>query len=113
MLDLVGTTSLLDSLQCTAWQGAVCMTGMVGDQWELERFSPMGAIPTGTKLTSYSGGWKEFMQTPLQEMIDLLEAEKTNVKRGPQFTLDNIVEAHKAMDANMGQGKIVVVVDNE
>jgi len=113
VLDLIGTTSLLDSLQCVVWQGVVCMTGMVGDQWELERFSPMGAIPTATKLTSYSGGWKEFMQTPLQAMIDLLEAGKTDVKRGPQFTLDNIVEAHKAMDANMGQGKIVVVVDNE
>jgi len=89
------------------------MTGMVGDQWELERFSPMAAIPTATKLTSYSGGWKEFIQTPLQEMIDLLEAGETNIKRGPQFTLNNIVEAHKAMDANKGLGKIVVVVDNE
>jgi len=86
---------------------------MVGDQWELERFSPMSAIPTATKLTSYSGGWKEFMQTPLQEMIDLLEAGETNIKRGPRFTLDNIVEAHQAMDANKRHGKIVVVVDNE
>jgi len=113
VLDLVGTTSLLDSLQCAAWQGVVCMTGMVGDQWELERFSPMGAIPTATKLTTYSGGWKEFMQTPLQAMIDLLEAGKTDVKRGPRFNLDNIVEAHQAMDANKRHGKIVVVVDNE
>jgi len=113
VLELVGTTTLLDSLRCTAWQGAVCMTGIVGDQWELDRFSPMGAIPTASKLTSYSGGWKEFMQTPLQEFIDLMEAGRTDVKRGPVFSLDNIVKAHKTMDENRGQGKIVVLVNSQ
>ena len=109
VLELVGTTTLLDSLQATAWQGVVCMTGMVGDQWELDKFSPMDAIPTASKLTSYSGGWEEFMQTPLQEFIDLIEAGQTQVKVGSVFSLDDIIEAHRAMDANSGQGKIVVV----
>ncbi|WP_454632610.1 zinc-binding dehydrogenase [Bradyrhizobium cenepequi] len=31
VLELVGTTTLADSLQCTRRQGSVCMTGMVGD----------------------------------------------------------------------------------
>ena len=113
VLELVGTTTLLDSLQCTAWQGVVCMTGMVGDQWELDKFSPMGAIPTASKLTSYSGGWEEFMQTPLQEFINLIEAGKANIKIGSVFSLDSIVEAHKAMDENRGQGKIVVLVNSK
>lgn len=31
VLELVGTTTLLDSLQCVKPQGIVCMTGMVGN----------------------------------------------------------------------------------
>ena len=31
VLELIGTTSLLDSLQCTQPHGIVCMTGMVGN----------------------------------------------------------------------------------
>lgn len=31
VLELIGTTTLLDSLQCTRAHGIVCMTGMVGD----------------------------------------------------------------------------------
>jgi len=31
VLELVGTTSILDSIQCTKPQGIVCMTGMVGN----------------------------------------------------------------------------------
>ena len=44
VLELVGTTTLLDSLQSTARGGSVCMTGMVGNAWEFSQFSPMGSI---------------------------------------------------------------------
>ena len=58
VLELIGTTTLLDSLAPTAQGGVVCMTGMVGDSWEFERFSPMDAIPTAVNLTTYAGGRK-------------------------------------------------------
>jgi len=35
--ELVGTTTLADSLQCVKRHGIVCMTGMVGDKWRLDR----------------------------------------------------------------------------
>jgi hypothetical protein len=31
------------------------MTGMVGNKWEIENFSPMEAIPTAVGLTTYDG----------------------------------------------------------
>jgi NADPH:quinone reductase-like Zn-dependent oxidoreductase len=65
VLELVGTTTLLDSLQCAAPKGVVCMTGMVGNRWELDHFSPMGAIPTSVKLTTYAGGAEDFVKTPV------------------------------------------------
>ncbi len=85
------------------------MTGMVGNQWELSNFSPMGTIPTATKLTSYSGGPREFMQTPLQEFIDMIESGQLQIPLGPVFQLREIARAHEAMDSNAGKGKIVVL----
>lgn len=41
VLELIGTTTLEDSLQCVKEGGSVCMMGMVGGKWEMENFSPM------------------------------------------------------------------------
>ena len=109
VLELVGTTTLLDSLQCAARFGSVCMTGMVGNAWELDRFSPMGAIPTSVNLTTYAGGSDDFINTPLQEFVSAVEEGKTSVKLGPAFHLEDIVEAHRCMEENRAGGKIVVV----
>jgi NADPH:quinone reductase-like Zn-dependent oxidoreductase len=109
VLELVGTTTLLDSLQCAAPKGVVCMTGMVGNRWELDQFSPMGAIPTSVKLTTYAGGAEDFVKTPLQAFIDDLEAGRTQLPAGQVFNLDDIVEAHRCMEENRAGGKIVVL----
>ena len=109
VLELVGTLTLLDSLQSVAPGGIVCMTGMVGNQWELDRFSPMGAIPTSVKLTTYSGGSSDFAQTPLQNFVDALEKKQTSVRLGPVFYIDDIVKAHQTMEENKAFGKIVVL----
>lgn len=108
VLELVGTTTLLDSLMAAGRGGVVCMTGMVGDSWELERFSPMGAIPTAVSLTTYAGGAEDFMATPLQGFIDELEKGRIKAPIGKVFTIDRIVEAHRTMEDNKAGGKIVV-----
>lgn len=57
VLELVGTTTLQDSLKCARTGGGiVSMTGIVGNSWTLDDFNPMEFIPTGVCLTSYSGG---------------------------------------------------------
>ena len=109
VLELVGTTTLLDSLQCAARFGSVCMTGMVGNAWELDRFSPMDAIASTVNLTTYSGGSQDFLDTPLQDLIGEVEAGHINVKPGRVFHLDEIVEAHRCMEDNAAGGKIVVL----
>lgn len=109
VLELVGTTTLLDSIRAVGEQGIICMTGMVGNKWQLENFSPMGAIPTATYLTSYSGGAEDFMNTPLQSFIEEIEVGRTQIKIGEQFFLDEIIEAHQCMEDNKAGGKIVVL----
>lgn len=108
VLELVGTTTLKDSLQCAVGGGAVCMTGMVGNSWEFERFSPMGAIPTAVNLTTYSGGSEDFISTPLQQVVDAVEAGTFVPPIGKVFKIDQIADAHRAMEGNSSGGKIVV-----
>jgi NADPH:quinone reductase-like Zn-dependent oxidoreductase len=109
VLELVGTTTLLDSLQSTARFGSVCMTGMVGNAWEFDQFSPMGAIPSTVNLTTYSGGEQDFIDTPLQTVVNEIEAGRMTPRIGRVFQLDNIVEAHRCMENNAAAGKIVVL----
>lgn len=109
VLELVGTTTLLDSLQCARHRGIVCMTGIVGNRWSLDSFSPMDAIPTSVCLTSYSGDAEDFMRTPLDEMLEAIAQGTMSVKIGKVFRIDDIVEAHHVMERNSAGGKIVVL----
>jgi NADPH:quinone reductase-like Zn-dependent oxidoreductase len=109
VLELVGTTTLADSLRCTKQRGIVCMTGMVGNKWSIDNFSPMDVIPTAVSLTTYDGGLDDFMATPLEELVDQIAAGTLNVNVGRVFRLDEIVEAHGLMESNQAGGKIVVL----
>ena len=109
VLELIGVTTLTDSLKCAAEGGVVCMTGIVGNKWTFDSFSPMEAIPTSVCLTSYAGGEKEFMQTPLNELCEKIAANELHVQIGVTFHLDQIVEAHQCMEDNRAGGKIVVL----
>jgi NADPH:quinone reductase-like Zn-dependent oxidoreductase len=109
VLELIGTTTLADSLQCAREPGLVCMMGMVGDKWWFDRFSPMEVIPTAVGLTTYDGGPADFMRTPLQELVRQVETSALKVHVGKVFRLDQISEAHRAMEENKAGGKIVVL----
>jgi NADPH:quinone reductase-like Zn-dependent oxidoreductase len=109
VLELVGTTTLMDSLRCVKQRGIVCMTGMVGNKWSIDNFSPMDAIPTAVNLTTYDGGAEDFMLMPLQELVKQIAEGKLSVQIGKTFRLDEIVEAHRCMEENKAGGKIVVL----
>ncbi|MGI4978268.1 MAG: zinc-binding alcohol dehydrogenase family protein [Janthinobacterium lividum] len=109
VLELVGATTLEDSLQCAAQGGVVCMTGMVGNRWSLDSFSPMDSIPGGVCLTTYSGGPGDFMRTPLAGLVADIAQGRLRVQVGRVFRLDEIAEAHRCMEENRAGGKIVVL----
>lgn len=110
VLELVGTGTLLDSLQATRPGGIVCMTGMLGGEWTLSDFSPMAAIPTGVRLTTYSGGSSDVTAAELQDYVNAVEAGKIEVKIARVFPFEEIVEAHRFMEESVRAGKIVVEV---
>jgi NADPH:quinone reductase-like Zn-dependent oxidoreductase len=109
VLELVGTTTLQDSLRCAKQRGIVCMTGMVGNKWAIDNFSPMDVIPTAVSLTTYDGGPEDFMRTPLEELVEQIAVGTLHVNVGKVFQLDQIAEAHRCMEENKAGGKIVVL----
>lgn len=111
VLDLIGASTLADSLAATAPGGIVCMTGILGGAWTLEAFRPMDVIPTGVKLTAYSGDASDITAPQLQRYVDLIERGELNIRTGPVLPFARLRDAHELMDAGTADGKIVVVTD--
>jgi NADPH:quinone reductase-like Zn-dependent oxidoreductase len=85
------------------------MTGMVGNKWSIENFEPMEVIPVAVSLTTYAGEADDFMNMPLEELVEQIAAGNLHVQVGKVFHLDEIVEAHRCMEENKAGGKIVVL----
>jgi len=109
VLELIGTSTLKDSLQCTALGGTVCMSGMLAEQWSLPDFAPMEYIPATVNLTIYDSGQIRVDPQSFQQFIRDVEAGKINLNISRTFNLDEIADAHRFMESNSGAGKIVVL----
>jgi NADPH:quinone reductase-like Zn-dependent oxidoreductase len=110
VLELVGTTTLLDSLQCARRNGIVCMIGMVGNEWVMKDFAPMEAIPNTVCLTNYRTDADTFGETPMEELAAQIARGELRVHVGRTFRMDEIAKAHQCMEENSAGGKIVVLV---
>ena len=113
LLELIGTTTLLDSLQAVAPRGIVCFTGLLGNAWVLHEFEPMAAIPSTVKLTHYSTETVTAVNSTraLQQIVDGVAAGRYRLNIDHTFHFHEIVEAHRYMEENRAQGKLVVLVD--
>jgi NADPH:quinone reductase-like Zn-dependent oxidoreductase len=109
VLELIGTTTLNDSLLCTREGGITCMTGIVGNKWTVDDWNPMERIPSASYLTAYSGGPDDFIRTPLNDLAKQISAGKLHLQIGKVFKLSEIQEAHTMMEENRATGKIVVL----
>ncbi|WP_144606618.1 zinc-binding alcohol dehydrogenase family protein [Algoriphagus algorifonticola] len=108
VLELIGTKTLKDSLKCIAPKGIVCMTGILGNEWTMESFTPMGDIPSLGRLTVYMGDSKNLSKELLQEFIDEVEKGFVKLRIDRIFQLDEVASAHQYMEDNQATGKIIV-----
>lgn len=111
VLELVGTVTLKDSCSVTARYGIVSMVGIVGNSWTIQDFSPAEFIPPYVYLTKFGGWIEEFMDTPLNDIVQQVEAGRFKIKVGKVFHIDQIAEAHQCMEDDVAEGKIVVLTD--
>ena len=109
-LELVGTPTLPDTLLATRVHGTVCFTGMVANAWVVRDFYPIGYIPTGVRLTAYGGEAQDLPAAVLQRHLDAIAAGRFALPVHRVYELDEIAEAHAAMERNEAVGKLVVRV---
>ena len=109
VLELVGVKTLKDSLQCIKPRGMVCMTGILGNEWTMKEFTPMGDIPSMGRLTVYMGDAKNLSKESLQDFINAVEKKQIRLNIDRVFKLEEMVEAHEYMESNLTKGKLVVL----
>jgi NADPH2:quinone reductase len=109
-VELVGVNVMRDTLRAVRTGGTVCFTGMLSDQWTIPEFYPMDWLPNGVRLTAYSGEASDLPSHVLQGFIDAIEAGAATAPIGHEYRLDDIVQAHRDLEANTVGGKAVVVI---
>jgi len=109
-VELVGVDVMRDTLRAVRGGGVVCFTGMLSDHWTIPEFYPMDWLPNGVRLTAYSGEASDLPPVELQAFLDEVAAGRAPVPIGRRYALDEIVAAHRDMEAGVVGGKAVVVL---
>jgi NADPH:quinone reductase-like Zn-dependent oxidoreductase len=109
-VELVGTTTLYDTLRTLAPRATVCVTG-VSDEWTVKEFYPIDFIPNSVRLTAYSGEASDLSPEVLQGFLDAVSAGDAVVPVGKVYRLDKIAQAHADMENGNATGKLVVLTE--
>ncbi|MNW55996.1 putative zinc-type alcohol dehydrogenase-like protein YjmD [compost metagenome] len=109
VLELIGTVTLKQSLGFVAEQGILCMSGILGNEWELERFEPLVDIPTGVYFTAFTS--EEIKAELVAGLFEHIKKHQIKAPIAKVFPLNQINEAHLLMESNAANGKIVVTTD--
>ena len=105
-LELVGISTLQDTMLSMEAGGIVCNTGILGKQYEWNHFDPIKDIPNGIYLTGFYSNYPT--HDLIQEMFRFLEIHKIRPPIGAVFDFADIKNACIAMDEGKINGKIVV-----
>lgn len=108
VLDLIGASTAVHSLQLVRPGGTVCVTGSLSG-WLIPDFEPIAMIPSGTRLTAFHSDSIKGNATVLQRIIHEIEAGAYRPNIDRVFPLTDIVKAHHHMESNQATGKLVVI----
>src|SRR6476660_4149735 len=116
VLDLVGNSTILGSLDVLRRGGTACQVGWLGGLDRIGDFSPLARMASGVNLNffgSFVFGTPGFplSDVPLQDIAG--QVADGNLEAAPSrvFSFDEIREAHRVMEAGEAGGKMVVVLD--
>ncbi len=113
VLDIVGNTTVLDSLAMLRRGGEVCLVGFLGGGGPLS-LEPVFQMPSGTRLSVFASaivtGTAEFplSEIPFQDIVDRVASGAYRAKPAKVFRFEDIQAAHRLMESNEASGKIVV-----
>ncbi len=108
VLELIGASTLRDSLCVTSLHGIVCHTGLLGGVFGLKNFDPIKEIPSGVYLTGFYSNSPA--QWQIDRMMELISEHDIHPVIAASFPLDRIGDAHELAEKRGQIGKIVVTV---
>jgi len=116
VFDLVGNNALRDTLAVVGPRGRVCQLGFLGGFEPVRDFDPITDLPSGVQLSFFGSafvlGTAAFPLTdvPLDAIYAKVESGLFPAKPVQVFPFDQIVEAHRVMEAGQALGKMAVTV---
>jgi NADPH2:quinone reductase len=116
VLDLVGNSTILDSLGMLRRGGHACLAGWLGGLEPIHDFNPLLRMPSGVNLNffgSFVFGTPGFplSDVPLQRIARQVADGKLEAKPSHVFSFNEIRQAHRIMEAGDAGGKMVVALD--
>jgi NADPH2:quinone reductase len=115
VLDIVGNTTVLDSLATLRRGGEACLVGFLGGGGPLS-LEPVFQMPSGVRFSVFASaivtGNAEFplSEIPFQDIVDRVASGAYKAKPAKVFRFEDIQAAHRLMESNEASGKIVVRV---
>jgi NADPH2:quinone reductase len=115
VLDLVGNSVVMDSLEIPRRGGRVCIAGWLGGLAPIKEFNPLLQMPTGVHLSFFGSphfGMPgiEVSDVPMQKIAEDVAKGRYKAKPSQVFQFEDIMKAHQVMEQGSGVGKLVVKV---
>jgi len=115
VLELVGNSTLLDSITLVRPGGRLCLAGFVGGLAPLGEFNPLVQMPSRVHFSffgSFVFGTPGFplSDVPMQGIVDRAQRREYRAQPARVFRFEEIAAAHRLMEAGQANGKLVVLV---
>lgn len=111
ILELVGSTTIKDSLGHLQENGIICSCGQLERKWYLEEFDPIMELKNNGYLTTFYSG--NVSQDKIQKMLVYIEQEQVDVRPERVFDLDSIQAAHDYLDSVAAFVKVIILNKEE
>ena len=117
VLDLVGNSVVMDSLEIVHRGGRVCIAGWLGGLAPIKDFNPLLQMPTGVHLSFFGSphfGMPgiEVSDVPMQKIAEDVAKGRYKAKPSQVFRFEDITKAHETLEQGNGAGKLVVKVSD-
>jgi NADPH:quinone reductase-like Zn-dependent oxidoreductase len=113
VLELVGNSTVVDSLKMVRRDGRLCLAGFLGGLGPIQDFMPVMQLPSGVHFSffgSFMLGSPAFptSEIPMQTIVERVENGTYKARPARMFRFEEIREAHRLMESGAANGKIVV-----
>ncbi len=114
VLDLIGNQTLLDSMRVLRPNGRVCLAGFLGGGEPLSSFDPLTQMPPSVDFSFFASFLFGTEGVPLpkealQSLVAKVEGGELSLGPAHVFSLEELPKAHRMMEENRAEGKIVVL----